>query len=104
MLQEILNLKTKEIVVSSTFDLGIFAPLEKVASITYSLSDDEEDISYLKKLTLDLDREEQKCANRLLNYIVSTQKKVLIHMQSFTKYDISGYLKIDFTSDRKSVV
>ena len=53
LLQEILNLKTKEIVVSSTFDLGIFAPLEKVASITYSLSDDEEDISYLKKLTLD---------------------------------------------------
>ena len=100
LLQEILNLKTKEIVVSSTFDLGIFAPLEKVASITYSLSDDEEDISYLKKLTLDLDQEEQKCANRLLNYIVSTQKKVLIHMQSFTKYDISGYLKIDFTSRR----
>ena len=100
LLQEILNLKTKEIVVSSSFDLGVFSPLEKVTSITYSILDDEEDISYLKKLTVDLDKEEQRCANRLLNYILKTQKKVLIHMQEFTKYDISGFLKIDFTSRR----
>ena len=57
-------------------------------------------MSYLKKLTLDLDKEEQKCANRLLNYILKTQKKVLIQMQEFTKYDIRGFLKIDFTSRR----
>ena len=100
LLQEILNLKTKEIVISSSFDLSVFSPLEKVTSITYSIYDEDSDVSYLKKLTLDLDKEEQKCANRLLNYILKTQKKVLIHMQEFTKYDIRGFLKIDFTSRR----
>lgn len=100
LLQEILNLKTKEIVISNSFDLSVFSPLEKVTSITYSIYDEDSDVSYLKKLTLDLDKEEQKCANRLLNYILKTQKKVLIHMQEFTKYDIRGFLKIDFTSRR----
>jgi len=97
---EILKLKTREIVISPEFNLSILNPLKEIVSIVFSVEENEEEVSYLKELTSDLDKIESKVFNRLLNYIIRTQMKVLIHMQKVQKYNIDGFLRIDLASRR----
>ena len=54
----------------------------------------------MNSLSEDLDKEEKETFNRLLNYIVLTQKRVLVHMQKVSKYNISGYMRVDLSSRR----
>lgn len=100
LIAEILKLKTKEIVISSTFDCQIIDPIKVLTPVTFSIEDNIDEISYLKNLSLGLNKAEQKVFNRLLNYIIRTQKRTLVHMQSVIKYDTDGFLKIDFASRR----
>lgn len=100
LIAELLKLKTKEIVVSSNFDCKVIDPIKVLTPITFSLEDNIEDVSYLKNLSLGLNKADQKVFNRLLNYIIRTQKRALVHMQPVIKYDIDGFLKIDFASRR----
>lgn len=97
---EILNLRTKEIVISSTFNQAVLDPLKQVTSITISIEDNIQDVNYLKSLSQDLDKEEQIVFNRLINYVIKTQKRTLVHLQPVSKYSIDGFLKIDFSSQR----
>ncbi|MDD3170988.1 MAG: DNA mismatch repair protein MutS [Bacilli bacterium] len=97
---EILKLKTREVVLGDDFNQNIIKPLLAIAPLTISIENECDNISYLKNLSEDLDKQEEKTFLRLLNYIVKTQKRVLIHMQKVIKYDINGFLKIDFSSRR----
>ncbi len=97
---EILKLATKEIVIASDFDLSIFDELIKINPITFSIEDRQSQVKYLKYLTEDLNIIEEKAYLRLLNYVISTQKRTLVHLQKVIKYDASSYLKIDLASRR----
>lgn len=97
---EILKLKTREIVIGEDFNINIFNPLKTLVAITFSIENNVEPISYLKNITSDLDVVEEKNFLRLLNYIVRTQKRVLVHMQKVIKYDSDAFLKIDLSSRR----
>lgn len=97
---ELLKLKTKEVVVASNFNQGIFSPLKAIIPITISIEDNIEEIDYMASLSDELDKQEKIAFQRLLNYIVNTQKKVLVHMQKVNKYNINGFMRIDLSSRR----
>ena len=96
---EILKLKTKEIVISPDFNIGILNPLKEIISIVFSVEENDEEVKYLSDLTSDLDKIETKVFSRLVNYIIKTQMKVLIHMQKVQKYNIDGFLRIDLVGE-----
>ena len=97
---EILKLKSKEIVVDSSFNKSILEPLRNITNFVISVEDEASPISYLKNLSIDLDKQEEKTFLRLLNYIIRLKKKALVHLQKVEKYDSNGYLKIDLSSRR----
>jgi len=97
---EVLKLKTKEIVIGSEFDVTVFDSLNQILKITFSIENNTKKINYLQSLSEDLDPIEEKCFLRLLNYIMNTQKRSLVHMQKVIKYDINSFLKIDLASRR----
>ena len=100
LLSELLKIKTKEVVIGSDFNKNIFRRLNDNLQLTISLEDNTNDIDYLQELSKDLDKLERICFNRLLNYIIATQKKVLVHLQKVNKYDITGFMRIDLASRR----
>ncbi len=100
LIAELLKLKTKEVVISSSSNKNIFNKMKNVVSLTVSVFDDVSEISYMSKIFEDLDKEEKETFLRLLNYIVLTQKKVLVHMQKVNKYNIQGFMRIDLSSRR----
>ena len=100
LIAELLKLKTKEIIISSKFNRNIFRGIQSLVSLTLSVEDNTEEISYMKSLSEDLDKEEKETFLRLLNYIVLTQKRVLVHMQKVNKYNITGFMRIDLSSRR----
>jgi DNA mismatch repair protein MutS len=100
LIAEILKLKTKEIVLGEEFNQNIFALLKTLVPITFSLENNTALPGYLKGLAEDLDVAEEKNFARLLNYIIRTQKKTLVHMQKVSKYDSSSFMRIDLASRR----
>ena len=61
------------------------------------LTDSIEKISTIAK---SLNEKEKECAKRLLFYVVQTQKRVLVHLQPFTKYQTKDYLLVpDYNND-----
>ncbi|MDD3107459.1 MAG: DNA mismatch repair protein MutS, partial [Bacilli bacterium] len=100
LIAEILKLKTREIVVDSDFSKNILNQINTFYPVTISHENETNTISYLRSLTEELDKIEEKAFFRLLNYIVKTQKRNLVHMQKVVKYDSSGFMKIDFASRR----
>lgn len=100
LIAELLKLKTKEIVISSTTNKNVFTQIQSVVPLTISIHDDVSEIDYMSKIVEDLDKDEKETFLRLLNYIVLTQKRVLVHMQKVVKYSIKGFMKIDLSSRR----
>ncbi|MDD4000689.1 MAG: DNA mismatch repair protein MutS, partial [Bacilli bacterium] len=100
LISEILKLKSKEVVIGDDFNINILSPLERLTPITFSIENNTNPPSYLKGLAENLDKMEEKNFFRLLNYILRTQKRTLIHMQKVIKYDSDGFLKIDLASRR----
>lgn len=100
LIAELLKLKTKEIVISSTTNKNVFTQIQSVVPLTISIHDDVSEIDYMSKIVEDLDKDEKETFLRLLNYIVLTQKRVLVHMQKVEKYSIKGFMKIDLSSRR----
>ena len=95
---EIIKLNTKEIVVSSNFPIEILSPLKQIYTFAISTENNSDAPSYFKGLLVNLNKDEEKNYCRLLNYIVRTQKRTLVHMQRVVKYNINSYLKIDLSS------
>lgn len=95
---EIIKLNAKEIVVPSNFPIDILKPLKNTYTFALSYEDNSDTPSYFKGLLVSLNKEEEKNYCRLLNYIVRTQMRTLVHMQKVIKYNINSYLRIDFSS------
>lgn len=97
---EVLKLNAKEIVIGSDFDVNIFSEISKILQIVFSIENNTEKVNYLSSLSDELDPFEEKNFLRLLNYIMNTQKRSLVHMQKVIKYDADSFLKIDLSSRR----
>ena len=95
---EIIKLKTREIIVDSKFNQEVFENLKKTYNFMISVEENSDVPSYFKSLLEGLDNLEVSNYCRLLNYIVRTQMRTLVHMQKVVKYDINSYLKIDLAS------
>ncbi len=97
---EIVKLNAREIIVSSEFNQEILKVLQSTYIFAISIENNITIPSYFKGLLINLDKEEEKNYCRLLNYIIRTQMRTLVHMQKVIKYDIDSYLKIDLSSRR----
>lgn len=95
---EICKLGTKEIIVPGNFKKDFLKNLSKNYNFTLSYEDDFQIPAYLSYLSADLTKEEAENYARLLNYIIKTQMRTLIHLQKVKKYDLDNYLRIDQAS------
>ncbi len=97
---EIVKLRIKEVVISKTLSKQVSEYLSKILALTLSENDSTEVDDYFNELYSDLSSELKTAAMRLLNYLVVTQKRVLIHLKKFSEYSINDFLKIDSASVR----
>lgn len=98
VLNEILNLQTKEIVVDSSVPLELQQKLTKIGILISQqpVVVVKAEASYLtQNLTASL---EQKIATNLVNYLTVTQKRSLAHLQQFVAYQPTRFLKMDHNS------
>ncbi|MCL0329964.1 DNA mismatch repair protein MutS [Apilactobacillus xinyiensis] len=98
VLNETLSLQTKEIVLGPKVPQSLIDLLKKVGIlISYQHSIDvKSEMSYLLQ---DINNElEKDVLNRLLTYILNTQKRNLSHMQKVIEYQPAHFLKLDHNS------
>lgn len=100
LLNELLSLRTKEIVIDDSLSqkiLDYLAPLKIMFSKQIETAASAE-VSYaLQDVTSSL---EQAVLKHLLAYLLRTQKRSLGHLQKAVHYEPSDYLKIDHYSKR----
>lgn len=98
LINEMINLRTKEIVVNESVSTGlkkIFSDHEILVSKQADVIESAE-VSYL---TQDLDNSvEQQVVGLLVSYLTTTQKRSLAHMQRAVAYEPSYFLKMDHYS------
>lgn len=97
---EISKLSIKEIVVNKNFDKLVCDHLTKIFGILVSICEEVEIENYLESIVENLNHNLQISAKRLLAYIVKTQKRVLVHLQTFCFYDSKDYLRLDNSAVR----
>ena len=101
LVDEILNLRVKEVVISSKFSRKITDLLIKNYGIVISNEENDELPSYLGGLTIDLqDKNEILAFGLLANYIIKTQREKLTHLKVVNRYERREFLKIDIHSKR----
>ena len=101
LIDEILNLRIKEVVITSKFNKKITDILVKNYGIVISNEEDYELPSYLGGLTIDLnDKNEITAFALLVNYIIKTQREKLTHLKTVVRYERKEFLKIDIHSKR----
>ena len=101
LIDEVLNLRVKEVVLNSKFNKKIIDLLTKNYGILISNEEDFELPSYLGGLTIDLnDKNEIQAFALLVNYIIKTQREKLTHLKTVTRYERKEFLKIDIHSKR----
>jgi len=97
---EILKLNAKEVIISSKFNKNILEILRVNVNLVISINENTNTDTYMDHLFVGLSELEFTSSKRLINYIMKTQKRTLIHLQSFTKYGIKDFLNIDLQSRR----
>ncbi len=101
LFNEIENLSIRELIVGSEFHHSSFQSLIDHYEITISIHDETNIPFYYKNLLQDIyDKELITAFGRLLNYIILTQKKELLHLQKVVVFESSSYLHIDNNSKR----
>ncbi|WP_429970702.1 DNA mismatch repair protein MutS [Fructilactobacillus sp. Tb1] len=97
VLNEVINLNSKEIVVDSSIDGELLDNFKKLG-ILISLQNDYDEENGTGIIT-DIDNELLRLSlNVLLSYVSETQKRSLSHIQEARQYEPSSFLKIDHNS------
>jgi len=101
LFNEILNLNSREIIIGPKFNQkGIRKHLQNYA-VMVSISDKIDIPVYYRNLVSDLyDKESLEAFGRLLNYLISTQKQDLPHLQKVQVFESTSYLRIDNNSKK----
>ena len=97
---EINKLAVKEIVVNNSLPKIVRDYLTNVLHILISNAENAVLDGYLTNLYSELEVQLQPCAAQILSYLVSTQKRALMHLKPFKYYDINEFLKLDFNTIR----
>ena len=97
---EINKLNIKEIVITSNVPKIVKEYLTSVLHILTTQTSVEKLDSYLEMLYDGVSSELIPCANILLNYLIQTQKRTLIHLKKFQEYSINEFLKLDYNTVR----
>lgn len=92
---ELEKLAIKEVIVNNKFPKNITQYLKNNLSILVSIEDEYNVDSYLQPLIEHLEKETAKCCGRLINYIIKTQKRTLVHLKPFAEYKTTDYLVLD---------
>jgi len=96
LISELNQIEPKEIIISSYFDQSFLENYTKNNGILVSFNTDTETPSFMNHLFNTLpSKEEKKTYKRLLNYIIKTQKRELMHLKEVKILEASSYLRMD---------
>ncbi|WBL13223.1 DNA mismatch repair protein MutS [Sutcliffiella sp. NC1] len=98
---EVYSIGGKEIVVAPNFNTESLLPLQERMSLTISYEENCEPLNNMLPITEVLEQEKLKVTvNRLLHYLVKTQKRSLDHLQPAQFFQIDEFMKMDLYSKR----
>ncbi|HEY4552806.1 MAG TPA: DNA mismatch repair protein MutS, partial [Bacillaceae bacterium] len=101
LINELATIGAKEIVAASSADQDLLEKIRERCQAVLSIEDRSDSLEEFSDVLTSLPNEEhQMAARRLLHYLKRTQKRSLEHLQPFTPYEISQYMRIDFYSKR----
>ncbi len=101
LINELLQISPKEIVISNFFDETHLEKYIKSEGIAVSINNDIEVPEVFDDLYKHLPtKEEKKTFKRLLNYIIRTQKRELMHLKKAIVLEASSYVKMDSNTIR----
>ncbi len=101
LINELLQISPKEIVISNFFDESHLEKYIKSEGVLVSINNDYEVPSVFDNLYDKLpSKEEKKTFKRLLNYIIKTQKRELMHLKEVEILEASSYLRMDSNTIR----
>lgn len=98
VINEILNLQTKEIVVAKSVNEILITKLTKIGILLSKQPANKvsAEASYLTQSLVE--NLEIQVATNLINYLTTTQKRSLAHLQQFVSYEPMRFLKMDHNS------
>ncbi len=101
LINELLQISPKEIVISNFFDETHLEKYIKSEGVVVSINNETD----VPDVFLDIykhlpSKEEQKTFKRLLNYIIKTQKRELMHFKKAIVLEASSFLKMDSNTIR----
>ncbi|MGY3716626.1 DNA mismatch repair protein MutS [Sutcliffiella cohnii] len=98
---EVYSIGGKEIVVTPNFNTESLLPLQERMSLTISYEENCEPLNNMLPITEVLEQEKlEVTVNRLLHYLVKTQKRSLDHLQPAQFFQIDEFMKMDLYSKR----
>jgi DNA mismatch repair protein MutS len=101
LISEVLNLKSKEVIITSKFKNKFLKTNLKNQELTISINDDLNLKKYYQSLVNDVyDKHLLNAYGLLINYLEQTQKKQLLHLQKAQVFESTSYLRIDNNSKR----
>lgn len=101
LVNELLQISPKEIIISNFFDQSHLEKYINAQGVVVSINNEYEVPSVFENLYKDLpSKEEKKTFKRLLNYIIRTQKRELMHLKKAEILEASSYLRMDSNTIR----
>lgn len=101
LVNELLSIETKEIIVDDKFDINILSDLININKITLSFENNINPVNdYLYIHENIVDSRIKVTINRLINYLIATQKRDLTHLQVANVLNSNQYLMMDVYSKR----
>ncbi|MBN2605517.1 MAG: DNA mismatch repair protein MutS [Bacilli bacterium] len=101
LMNELLQIAPKEIVIATYFDETHLDKYIKSQGIVVSIHNEIDVPEVFHDLYEDLpSKEEQKTFKRLLNYVINTQKRELMHLKKAVILEASSYMKMDSNTIR----
>jgi DNA mismatch repair protein MutS len=101
LISEIYNLNAKEIIVSAKFDQRKLLKLIENYPLTLSVSEETVLPSFYRTLVSEIyDKDQIDTFARLINYLIKTQRRELMHFQKVQIFESNQYLHIDNNSKR----
>ena len=96
LISELLQIRPKELVVKSVYDQEHLESYLKSEGVLVSIEPSIEISSMFDNLYQNLrSKDEKKTFQRLLSYIIKTQKRELMHLKQATILEASSYLRMD---------
>ena len=98
IINELKKLHVKEIILDKNISKKLRDHIKNILHILISEVKINELDNYMEHLYKHLSCDEQKNAIQILNYIVETQRRTLVHLKPFVKQISNDYLRLDYNT------